>query len=431
MSRCPGRVGRLLAVLALLILVEICAVRAAPAQEATADDVARFLAGMPPSAASPLAAPASEASWQQHARAMDATWATLERRQLGRIRHWRAREIPAHKPTLLYMFSGPDYLFADAFFPEATTYVLAGLEPVGPVPLVNDATRRGVVGSLPSLRTAISSVVSYSFFVTKSMKTDLAGTVLKGTLPPMLVFLARSGKTVHEIALVELSGNGIVSRRGKAAAGSATQGVEIVFSSAAGGDRAAPMRKLYYFQTDLSDAGTRTSGLPEFIASLGKADSFIKSASYLPHAASFSRVRELLIERSSIIVQDDTGIPVHMLKLQDYEIKVYGRYLGPIPLGDFKVNYQPRLAELYRRPTPQIDFGIGYRWRPSESNVLVAIRRDKALTAEQAAEEERTMSVARPVPSPAPVRAAPARSKRPAPQRIVDPNDEARRVFGP
>ena len=39
---------------------------------------------------------------------------------------------------MLYMFSGPDFLYATSFFPNASTYVLAGLEPVG---AVSDLTR--------------------------------------------------------------------------------------------------------------------------------------------------------------------------------------------------------------------------------------------------------------------------------------------------
>ena len=35
---------------------------------------------------------------------------------------------------MFYMFSGPDFLYADAFYSKATTYVLSALEPVGSVP---------------------------------------------------------------------------------------------------------------------------------------------------------------------------------------------------------------------------------------------------------------------------------------------------------
>jgi hypothetical protein len=35
--------------------------------------------------------------------------------------------------------------------------------------------------------------------------------------------------------------------------------------------------------------------------------------------------------------------------------------------------YQPRYAQLFRNSQP-MDFGIGYRWRPYESNLLLAIK---------------------------------------------------------
>ncbi len=35
---------------------------------------------------------------------------------------------------MYYMFAGPDFLYANIFFPYANTYILAGLEPVGQVP---------------------------------------------------------------------------------------------------------------------------------------------------------------------------------------------------------------------------------------------------------------------------------------------------------
>ena len=48
------------------------------------------------------------------------------------------------RPVLFYFFSGPDFLYANAFFPAANTYVLAGLEPVGHIAaLESHHARRG------------------------------------------------------------------------------------------------------------------------------------------------------------------------------------------------------------------------------------------------------------------------------------------------
>ena len=50
-----------------------------------------FLAGMPPSANSPLRRLTREPAWQQHARHFDAAWASLDNSQLGKVRAWTAR----------------------------------------------------------------------------------------------------------------------------------------------------------------------------------------------------------------------------------------------------------------------------------------------------------------------------------------------------
>ena len=56
---------------------------------------------------------------------------------------------------MFYMFSGPDFLYADAFYSKASTYVLGALEPVGAVP---DLTRLPRGSSVP--RSTMSSVRS-------------------------------------------------------------------------------------------------------------------------------------------------------------------------------------------------------------------------------------------------------------------------------
>lgn len=47
-----------------------------------------------------------------------------------------------------YMFSGPDFLYATSFFPNASTYVLAGLEPVGEIPDLTGPSPWAINGEL-------------------------------------------------------------------------------------------------------------------------------------------------------------------------------------------------------------------------------------------------------------------------------------------
>jgi hypothetical protein len=103
----------------------------AHAQPASANDTARLLAGMQPSPDSPLLAMTRDRAWQQHANHFNAIFAKVENHQLSRIQAWSRAKLTSPSPVLFYMFSGPDFLYANALFPNASTYVMSGLEPTG------------------------------------------------------------------------------------------------------------------------------------------------------------------------------------------------------------------------------------------------------------------------------------------------------------
>lgn len=353
----------------LLALVVVVGAPPAWASEGPkVDDVARVLAGLEPSAGSPLAPVTRDPGWQQHARSLNAAWASLEERRLAKIRAWSAANLTEQQPVVLYMFSGPDFLYVDAFFPNRSTYVLAGLEPVGQPPVITDYARRSLAPALAGLRASLGSALNYSFFITRQMRAGLGAQRFTGVVPILYMFLARAGKTIHEVTLVGIDKEGAVVAGGTH---DAAPGVKIVFSGSDG-----KMQTLYYVQTDLSDGGLKRSGFLKFCEQLGGADGFIKSASYLLHADSFSAMRDFLLARTSTLVQDDSGIPVRFFKSEEWRLQPYGRYLGPI--GIFTHRYQSKLTDVYRRSNPpRLEFGVGYRWRPNESNLLVAVRSGK------------------------------------------------------
>ena len=355
---------RLTLLAALVPSLLICAILPGTAADSSADDNARILAGIEPRADSPLAGLTREAGWRQHARVFDAAWESLETRQLSKIRIWSTKNITRPQQTMLYMFSGPDFLYADAFFPNATTYVLSGLEPVGGVPDVSRLRRGSLSGALAHIRYSLGSVMNYSFFITKQMKGQLRSGELTGTLPLLYVFLARSGKTISDVSLVTLDKDGVELPARETLVTGAPSGVKIAFTGSDG-----KPRTLYYFSTDLSDGGVSASGFLKFCERLGAADNFIKSASYLLHSANFSKVRDFLLTQSATVLQDDSGIPVRYFAPDKWQLHPFGHYVGPI--GIFAGRYQRQLSNIFHR-APPIDFGVGYRWRLRESNLLLA-----------------------------------------------------------
>ena len=358
--------------IAVLLATLVLAVGAARAADtASPDETARFLAGMPVPASSPLSPLTKERYWQQHAGSLGTAFNNVEARQLAKVRAWSKANITVRKPVLYYMFAGADFLYANAFFGDADTYVMAGLEPTGPIP---DLLK--IKGSLPAslsgLQSSMRSLLSISFFLTKNMQKQFRETALTGTLPVLYVFLVRSGKTLKDASLVYLGDDGEVIEGARPAGKAGAQGTKITFTSAEG-----KPQTLYYFSANIANDGFKGSGIGALAQKLGPGNAFVKSASYLMHSGSFSQVRDMLLERSAAILQDDSGVPLAYFDRAKWELKPHGRYLGPI--GLFASSNQPKLRDVFKG-APTIDFGVGYRYKANESNLMLAIKKDGPAT---------------------------------------------------
>ncbi|MBV9656757.1 MAG: hypothetical protein JO295_01480 [Verrucomicrobia bacterium] len=385
-----------------LLLAFVCGAALRSSLGASADDTARFLAGLPVSAGSDLAPLTSSPAWTAHAAYFNRAWLKLETRQIVPARTWAATNFPNFTQSsapLFYMFSGPDILYADTLFPNARTVVLCGLEPVGDVPDLARLQPGEIAGALQNLQTTLNSVLSFSFFITKDMRRDFAGGVLKGNLPAIYVLLARLGHPLLKVEPVALDRSGALS------AGGPTRGVRIVYGAADGGSRT-----LYYFTTDLSDDGIKSNpGFIKFCAGLGTGHSLLKAASYLMHQNGFNRVREFLLDHSAAILQDDSGVPLRYFAPDKWVVRTAGAYRGPIEL--FKQHYQADLAQLYQQSQPiPLTFGFGYQWSSSRSTVLLAVR-------DSSGGEQRRV-VAPPPQQQAPQTQPPAPVREPAPPEV-------------
>ena len=317
------------------------------AQNASLDDTARLLAGLPPNGS--LAALTQDDRWKGHAAAMDKAWQTKEYFQLGPIASWMGAHAPEcyhYGGTMYYMFSGPDFLYAYTFFPNANTYILAGLEPVGQVPDVSRMNPDMLSANLGALRNSMTTLLVTHYFVTEEMKAALGRSALSGTVPILYVFLARLGCTVLDTTFVHTPADG----------------VKITFS------HNGRTQTLYYFRTDLSGGG---SSFLHWCGARGPGVSLVKAASYLMHGEGFSGVRDFLLSHSSCIVQDDSGIPLRAFG-KNWSLEFYGRF---IPHGEKFGKYdQTALAEVYHRnpPSPELGFAFGYWWQAERGLLILA-----------------------------------------------------------
>jgi hypothetical protein len=339
--------------LRLLLPLLLIATTAFAQEPITVDETARFLAGLPVGGA--LAPLMATPGWQEHARALDDAWAKKQALQIGPIRDWMALHGEPYfgsTETMYYMFAGPDFLYANIFFPNARTYILAGLEPVGDARALAHLSPEQLTTELTALRGSMNSILRFQYFITKDMRAELGPGRILGTLPILYVFLARLGYQV--IAVEPVS--------------SPAEGVKITFQAPAREEAQPPPQTLYYFKTDL--AGSGSSAFLKWCAERGPGLSLLKAASFLMHGDGFNGVRNFLLEHSRVIIQDDSGIPLRAFP-KGWNVHCYGRY---VPHNEtFAKYHQPDLAAVYQgNPTPPLDFAFGYHWQKEAGLIMLA-----------------------------------------------------------
>lgn len=337
----------------------------------TPADQARFLAGLPVAAGSPLAPLAQGQAWLDHQQAMDRAWPKLAER-LARAGAWQASTLapllPARR-SVIYFFGGPDAAHVVRLFPDAPRYLLAGLESVGAVQAPETMKPAEVHAAIDGLASALHTFIDKSFFRTSEMGRDLKGRGIKGVLPVLYLFLARSGAEVLDATYFEVSAAGEARDKPPGEKwGPGIPGVRVRFQFPG-----RPLQEMSYVRVDLSDeALSRQPGFLAWAGSFGPATGFLKAASFILHDKAFSRPRAFLLERCDAILQDDSGVPYRVLRKAGWELTCFGRYLPP--RDPFQDHGQPDLAEACAAQAAPLDFVIGYR-RANDSALQLYTKR--------------------------------------------------------
>lgn len=345
-----------------------------------ADDAARFLAGLPGRGTSPFKLLESERAWREHSRRLDAMFADFRDRRAPQMREFSRSELSRREDLscpVFYPFSGADALTLLTFFPGRKTYVMAALEPPGRVPAAADVPEAALPRLLPPLASTLQSLLHKSFFVTREMDRQLRGQAADGVAQPLLIQLARAGYEITGYEYITLDSRGRPTRRHqdvRRAQGGQNRGLRL---SLLAQDTGRPA-ELYYFSLNLDDAHLRRNpGFEKFARSLGSMCTMLKATSYMLHDPGFARIRSILLDRSALILQDDTGIPWRMLASGNFEVQLYGSYQKPYG-KEFEARLQRDLRAAYedpRRRVKPLKFRIGYGAGRVASNLQLARRR--------------------------------------------------------
>lgn len=306
------------------------------------DARARYLAGLLPSdtlAQNTWTDLADSAYWQQHAAKIKGSWGRFNqhRKQVAR---WADTSLtdPRQQKHVFYPFSGPDFTHVYTLFPDADSYTLIGLEPVGSLPALERYAPDQQKRAFKRLTKALNSLLTASFFITKDMDTVLRGQELRGTTPILHFFMARAGCQLLGYELVTVNPEGALVP--SPAAGNSAVRIRFAINGQA--------KELLYIQGNLNNAGLATinPGLKKYIENLPNGTTYLKSASYLLHSANFTSIRNLILDKSAFVLQDDSGLPFKTLKPTEWRVTLFGKYTGPIRL--FSHRMQPDMLHAYK-----------------------------------------------------------------------------------
>ena len=155
--------------------------------------------------------------------------------------------------------------------------------------------------------------------------------------------------------------------------------VEITFKRPGGAQQ-----KMYFTTANLGPTTSELRGYPglqmntgllQFLDTFGRVNTFMKATSYMPHRKEFTLIRNNILTRSDLVLQEDTGIPVRYYPVEEWDFRVFGAYSTPIKI--FAGYRQPDLVKVYKeagRAKP-LDFAIGYGSKKQASGMQLALRK--------------------------------------------------------
>jgi hypothetical protein len=338
------------------------------------DDLVSFISGIPNDKSECFSKLNSVAKWNHYARELDNMFSHANSFRFKKMKIWADSELIKNHSitTVFYPFSGPDFLNANIFYPDADQYIMIGMEPIGYLPDICNMPPSSVNSYLNTINNALKDIFKRSYFITSRMNNDLRKTKVNGTVPLLSLFIKRTGHQIVSIQRIGVDSVGewqiIDSVKNKK---NIVPGIKIDFLSKSKGK----VQSVFYFRTDISDKGlAKNKGFKIYLSELPQSYSFLKAASYLMHSDNFKIIRSVIFNISSTILQDDSGIAYKYFDKLKWNIKLYGKYSKP--KGEFSYISEPDLRKAYKssihRPLP---YSLGYNWGTDHTSLLYAMKK--------------------------------------------------------
>ncbi len=310
-------------------------------------------------------------SWINVQNLINEEWEKVVEEKILPIQEWRDESSISKldSSTLFYPFAGADFLYSNNFFPKSNKIIMIGLEPVGSI-----NTEKAIDGNFYEYVKKIKSSLYMSnrsgYFMTLKMGKELHQSDLNGVLPLLLFYAKRQAYLISKIEYLKIDDLGKVTSCSYENA----DGVRLSITDS----EQKTKKTIEYFRTDLSNIGfSENSKFYLYFSQIEQKNVFLKAASYLLHYSSFSNIRDVILNKTNVILQDDSGLPFSFVNNENWETELFGKYTRPI--GLFRERVQPVLRqEFLKREAKPLPFRIGYNISHNEPHLILAKRKQNS-----------------------------------------------------
>jgi hypothetical protein len=297
-------------------------------------------------------------------------WEYYDRSIGAPLRNWAQEQVaPLPGGTIFYPFSGPDFVTVGQIFPEADRYVLAAIQPAGPLVDTTSMKPNAAAAFKYKFQAEWAKFGALGFFRTIDLNANSASSHARLTSTPvMMAFAAALGYRVDAVRPLEFDPEIGDYHAREVTPDANWNSVRIDLS------KNGKTVILDYVCIDLSD-GFLNSNLAElsWIQKMAKNPTLLKAASHLLTKPYFSSCRAAIVDGAPLLIQDETGLDYGDLK-KIGDVKLYGRFAGALKLFNHQ---QPELIKAYAeagKNTLPLPFAYSYQKSADRRSLQVARR---------------------------------------------------------
>ena len=324
-----------------------------------------LLAGQQPVTGLPPAI-AQSPRWATFAKEVTANWALYSQKIADPMSRWALAELPVEPDTVFYPFSGPDFVTVHQLFPAAKRYVMMAMQNAErPLDLANIAPEL-LEPSLGVLTSAWQHFGDHGFYVTEYLERYLYSTRANiGASTFIVSFFSLQGFEIERVVPIQVAADGTLQELSPDTPRWRSVRIEA--------SKQGKLITVDYLKIDLSNEGLQAA--PQnltLINTLTTNPVLFKAASHLPQNVGFSMIVNQILERSPLIVQDETGIKYTNL-LQSYRVALFGKFVAAHhAFSSYHVDLAKAFAQ--RDDTKPLDFRFGY-FKDGSYALMIASRK--------------------------------------------------------